>query len=253
MNEDRQTSSVEIVDYTFVCASRKGGATSKVVIPVPVYGDITEAALKGVIDRYIQLHPDFMKGRQPFPVEAYPPTPAASLRGCCFVDKNEWHKYVYEIELRHRLKTGSIRHVVVEFTKTPYILNQARLDYLESTYCLPEAVADGWKIVGVRLVGEQPLGDNTPLPMDELNEENATAAPQREIPIDDGDADGDAGVEFVWVHVGTDERGVNWIPCRREKNGEIVSFMGMMVQVDPADIRPLEDCPYPDYRVLRRQ
>ena len=58
MNENRQTSSVEIVDYTFVCASREGGATSKVVIPVPVYGDITEAALKGVIDRYIQLHHD---------------------------------------------------------------------------------------------------------------------------------------------------------------------------------------------------
>lgn len=252
MNENKPISNIEVVDYTFLCASRNGGATSKVIIPVPVGRDITEAALKGVIDRYIQLHPDFMEGRQPFPVEAYPSTPTANLHGCCFVDENEWHKYVYEIELRHRLKTGSIRHVVVEFTRTPYILNQARLDYLESTYCLPEAIADGWKIVGVRLVGEQPLGDNTPLPMDELNEENAPAASQREIPIDDGDADGGAGVEFVWVHVGTDERGVNWIPCRREKNGEIVSFMGMMVLIDSRDIRPFEDCPYLDYRVLRK-
>lgn len=248
MNENKPISNIEVVDFTFLCASRNGGATSRVIIPIPVCRDITEAALKGVIDRYIQLHPDFMKGRQPFPVEAYPSTPTANLHGCCFVDRHEWHKYVYEIELRHRFKTGSMKHIVTEFTKTPYILNQARLDYIESTYCSPKAIADGWKIVGVRLVGEQPLGDNTPLPMDELNEENAPAASQREIPIDDGDA----GVEFVWVHVGTDERGVNWIPCRREKNGEIVSFMGMMVLVDPADIRPLEDCPYPDYRVLRK-
>lgn len=252
MNENKPISDVKIVDYTFLCASKNGGATSKVIIPVPVYKDITKAGLKGVIDRYIQLHPDFMRGRQPFPVEAYPSTPVTNLRGCCFVDGHEWHKYIYEIELRHRLKTGSIKHVVVEFTKTPYILNQARLDYIESTYCLPEVIVDGWKIVGVKLVGEQPLGEGSPLLMNELDEvskkEDATAASQKEIPIGDGDAD----VELVWVHVGTDERGVNWIPCRREKNGEIVSFMGMMVRVDPKDIRPFKDCPYPDYRVFRK-
>lgn len=256
MNENKPISDIEVVDYTFLCASRNGGATSKVIIPIPVGRDITEAALKGVIDRYIQLHPDFMKGRQPFPVEAYPSTPAANLHGCCFVDRREWHKFIYEIELRHRFKTGSVKHTVVEFTRTPYILNQARLDYIESTYCLPEAIADGWKIVGVRLVDEQPLGDSGSFFTDELDEmpkeEDTTAASRKEVYIDDGDAGGDTEVKLVWVRVDTDERGVNWIPCRRERNGEIVSFMGMMVLIDPKDIRPFEDCPYSDYRVIGR-
>lgn len=164
----------------------------------------------------------------PSVVDAMPELPRISRHS-----RND-HLYKYEIIMGNVHSEEIKRIPVMECGKSPYILNEKRIDVVIKEYVQNE-IKLGYEMLGMAFLGEKAFHTE---PVSEASMEKSHKSAKNDK------------TGYVWVKVkdSDTEDGTNWIPAIRVSEDEVTSFAGLMVTDTPEeDTRSFTDCPIPGY------
>lgn len=164
----------------------------------------------------------------PSVVDAMPELPRISRHS-----RND-HLYKYEIIMGNVHSEEIKRIPVMECGKSPYILNEKRIDVVIKEYVQNE-IKLGYEMLGMAFLGEEAFHTE---PVSEVSMEKSRKSAKNDK------------TGYVWVKVkdSNTQDGTNWIPAIRVSENEVTSFAGLMVTDTPEeDTRSFTDCPIPGY------
>lgn len=149
----------KVINFNFACKTPKGFVVI-ITLPVQVAENTTNEHLKEIIDSYLKMNNYSWNGHNDLePVDAYPANlmDCKEANGVHFVDATENRKFIWEVNLIHpKNNRGILCRTFREVTAAPYVLNQARIKYLEEVVC-PDLIQQGYQVAGLEFCGEEPL------------------------------------------------------------------------------------------------